>query len=350
MATIADGGGPGQIIDTVVDGNGSGTGTGTVEDGNDVLTVQQALAVQPVRADSRTLHLESMDGSVVIPLNVDADRVLLPGATGLGLSPLSVVTATTPGMRGSWLQEIDVLEREVFLPLEFASEQSHAEFLANIAELRALIAQWDSVTIGQTGTFRLVANSVFGERVLDVIYKSGWEGNWGAGNSGVSWEKVPLTLVAVDPYWRDREPTEIEYSATPGATFLGTGDGTNPWPRRITPSVVVGSDMEIAVDGEVPVWPEIEINGPAASAIVQYPGTDVELRSGVPDGSTLWLVSDPRARSATLDSAIAWELISMGATMAPLLPGVNAVSVILATTGEGTSLIVRWTPGYESAW
>jgi hypothetical protein len=340
----------------VIDGNGTATGfidanidTGNVIDGNDLPYVPpvEPPCIAPV--DSRQLWLESLDGSVVVQLNT-VEQLLLGGATGLELPPLDVVTATTPGMPGSWLQEINVLEREVFLPLEFASESSHADFLANLAVLRGLIAGWDTITTGQTGTFRLVAQSVYGQRVLDVTYKDGWTGSLGAGNSGPQWEKIGLTLVAVDPYWRDRNPVELRFTATQGPVFLGDGDNTNPWPRQISASTVIGNQMKVLVDGDVPVWPEVELDGPVSEATVTYPGTNVSIPTGVVDGQTFLLVSDPRARSARLNGAVAWSKISLGATVAPLMPGVNTVNVEVGTSGTNTGLVLRWTPGHKSSW
>jgi hypothetical protein len=340
---------------TIIDGGNAFSVFTTVLDGGDASTVfvdPFPPPPQPImpRSDTRMLWLESMDGSTVLPLNVDVDMLLLAGATGLMLPPLDVITSTTPGMVGSWLQQVNVLEREVFLPLEFASEQSQADFMSKLTQLAGLVSGWDSVQVGQTGTFRLGASSPLGERLLDVTYKSGWEGNWGGTNSGAMWEKIGLTLVAVDPYWRARNPTVLQYKAPANnPVFLGSGDNSHPWPRQISASVVIGNNMPVQVDGDVPVWAVVEIDGLVSEAAISWNGTSVAVPGGVPDGSELVLTTDPRARSARLDGSIAWSQITMGATFAPLIPGTNLVSLEVGTSGPDTGLTLQWIPGWRSA-
>lgn len=344
-----------------LDGNGDGTDVidgGTpatpadqqfdIVDGNVLILIGDPSAVSE-DDETREMHIESLDGSLVIPLNVDVDRILKAGATGLGLPPLDVVTSTTPGMPGSWLQEVNVLEREVFIPLEFGSDKDQADMLAKLKQLRELV--WPgAVNIGDLGTFLLVCNSPAGERILTVTYKSGWEGTWGGADSGINWESFGLTLVAVDPYFRDRNPTNISYTATPGEVFLGDGDNSTPWPRQLSQSVVIGQGMQVVVQGDVPVWPKFVFTGPVNLADVTFPGTDVSVPNGIADESTLTLITDPRARSARLDGAIAWSAVAMGSTFAPLNPGMNIVNVEIGTFGADTGLLLEWTPGYKNPW
>jgi hypothetical protein len=347
MADVIDGNG--SDATAVVDGNNDLSTAAGIYDGNDV-AVEIVIPPTPVQiVESRRIWLESMDGSTVIDLNGGGGAFLRPGATGLQLPPLDVVTSVTPGMPGSYLEEVNVQERPVFLPLGFTSSAGQADFFAKLAVLRSFI-DWDDVTIGQTGMFRIGVSSLLGERLLDVVYKSGWEGTESPPDSGSDWAVFPLNLVAVDPYWRQRDPVELPFSAAAGPVFLGSGDGSNPWPRQISASTVIGSNMAIPVDGDVPVWPEIQIDGPVSAATVTYPGTSIVVPSGVNDSSTLVLVTDPRFRSARLDGAIAWSSITLGSTVVPLKPGVNKMSVTVGTSGAGTGLILRWTPGWKTPW
>lgn len=340
----------------IIDGNGStvdvlDANTSSVDlliDGNDSPPQPYPIGnpgyVSPV-VDQRQVTIESLDGSVVIPLNVGVEEILIGGATGLQLPPLDVVTGTTPGMPGSWLQEQNVLEREVFLPLAFASEESQLDFFARMARLRGVLWTNDELDVNDVGTFRLVFTSSESERILNVTYRSGFEGTWGAGSSGSTWEKIPLTLVAVDPFFRNRNASVLPITVTDGEVFL-SDDDANGWPRAISPSITVGNNMVIDVDGEVPVWPVIRVQGPGSVASVVYPGTNVQIPTGVIDGQELVLVTDPRSRSARLNGAIAWSKITLGSTMAPLLPGRNTVNIVVGTTGPNSGLVIEWTPGY----
>lgn len=345
-----DGGTWGAVVVDTIDGNG--TPGGDIIDGNGAPTVQpdpEPPTPEPTYpAEIRAFWLESLDGSVVVPLSGEG-RVLMPGATGLELPPRSVVTSSTPGLPGASLREVNYLERDVFLPLAFHSWESQSEFFGRLAELRSLLSSWGDV-LGETGTFRLGVNSYDGHRLLDVVYKAGWEGTLGGSDSGRDWELVPLNLVAVSPFWRSREQISKHYAAVPGPAFLGTGDNSNPWPRRISSSRTIGTNMPIPVKGDVPVWPEFTFTGPIPSVSITYPGTNISIPGGVPDGSVLRLVTDPRAQSARLDGAIAWGRINMGATFSPLLPGTNRVSIALATDSADAGLDLSWYTQWESAW
>jgi hypothetical protein len=324
----------------IIDGNGPDVTEALVASGPSVIP----------RADTRTVTLESLDGSIVIPLNTDTERIVLGGVTGVGLPPRDVGMDSSPGMAGSTLQEITVRQREVFIPLKFASDSSQADFFAKLAELRALIDPTTDVEVGSVGTFRLVVGSLLGERLLTVVYSSGWEGNWGGDASGARWEKFGLTLIAVDPYWRARKSVELTYKAAPGGVFLGSGDNTHPWPRRLAASVVVGAGMQVPIEGDVAAWPEVELHGPAPFASLAWPGTSVVMPTGVPDGSTLLLRTDERVRSARLDGVIAWSRIQFGATFLPLRPGVNTIDVELGSSGAGAELTLRYTPAFKTAY
>lgn len=340
---IIDGGYPGSAVIDVIDGSED---TDEIIDGNDAPSIPAPPV--PLR-ESRIVSLESFDGSIVLPLTGRAGRILLPGATGLELPPIDVVRQSTPGMPGGWLEEINVLERPIFLPVAFHSIVSQAEFFAKLAELREVVTDWDNIEIGQTGTFRLVVSSLLGERVLDVTYTEGWDAALGT-NSGSDWEKFGLNLVAVAPYWRQRNPLERNFSLTPGKPFLGDGSGANPWPRRLSSSVAGSGGLRVTVDGDVSVWPELEVTGPVASAGISYPGTSVMIPLGLSAGETLTLITDPRARSARLGGQIAWDQVNYDATFSPLRRGDNRISMLITGASDDAAIRIRWTPQWKAAY
>ncbi|MBT1630460.1 phage tail family protein [Curtobacterium flaccumfaciens pv. oortii] len=324
----------------IVDGNGAGPD----------VSFPTTPPILP-RADTRVYWLESMDGQTIIPLNVDAERILMPGATGLELPPVDVATLVTPGVPGSQLQEITIGEREVFLPMKFASDESQEAFFVQLNELRGLLtgSWWRKVT-GLTGTFRLGVSSSAGERLLDVTYKSGMEGAHGGADSGTRWQKFGLTLVAADPFWHAREKTVKTFTVQSGEVFLADGSGSAPWPRSLTSAVVIGNGMQMDVDGDVPVWIDMDVTGPATLASVEFPGTNVVMSSSIPDGEALSLVTHPLRRSARLGGQVAWSKFTFNSTFAPLMPGRNSVNIALNSSGDGTSLTVSWFNQWLSAW
>lgn len=352
MATLIDGGGPSSAFADILSGGILLDSTVDIVDGNGTGNEVPFPTTPPIlpREDTRVYWFESMDGSVVIPLNVDAERILMPGATGLYLPPVDVVTATTPGVPGSWIQEENILEREVFLPMKFASDRSQEEFFAELDELRGLVtANWFTPRVGRTGSFRLGVASSKGERLLDVTYKSGMEGAAGGSDGGTRWQKFGLTLVAADPFFHAREKTSYTYQVDAGEVFLSSTDA-NSWPRALSASTVIGNGMEMFVAGDVPAWIDMDVTGPATLASVTYPGTNVVMNSAIAAGSELSLVTHPRRRSARLNGSVAWSKIAFNSTFAPLMPGSNTVNVAMNSSGDGTSMTVSWLEGWVSAW
>ncbi|MGU3409109.1 phage distal tail protein [Microbacterium sp. M1A1_1b] len=349
MATLISGGLVGEDIEDILDASPIGIDDyvdGNIPDGPGGPTSPPILG----REDTRTIWFESLDGLTILPLNVDVDRILTGGATGLQMPPLDVVTIKTPGPDGgSTVHEVNVLEREIFLPLKFASEQSHDDFLTKLDEFRTLIStgMW-SVQPGTTGLFRLGVSSSRGTRLIDVTYREGWSGSWGGTESGTRWEKIGLSLLAAEAYFHDRDYTSFTFQVADGEVFLSSTDD-NGWPRALSPSTVIGNGMPMQVRGTVPAWIEMIVDGPASLASVTFPGTDIRMTSTIPDASELVLITEPRRRSARLDGAVAWSKIAMTSTFAPLMPGPNLMNVALDTSGEGTALTVRWRERYLSA-
>lgn len=344
---IISGGNSSLVIDDIIDGNAPVDGDRI--DGNDAPF--QAIAV-PAPFDTRRVWLESLDGTVILPLTDEDDdrRVLLTGVQGMELPPVDVIRTTNPFIAGSTIREVNVLEREIFLPMRFETRSSQVEFLNLLAELRGVVWPGFSVGVGALGTFRLCVSSPVGDRVIDVTYLEGWEGDWSTDAAGEDFERFGLRLLAVDPFFRNRDYTETVYQVdNSGEVFLSDSDD-DAWPRALSASVVIGNGMLMRVEGDVPVWMEMVVNGPAASAGVTFPGTNAQVPGGVAAGSELVLITDPRGRSARLDGAVGWDRIAMGATFAPLQPGVNTVNVALLSGGDGTALTVRWREGWLSAW
>lgn len=346
---LIDGGLPESVADVVYDGGDPSSTPDVVIDGGSPTPYVPPTPPTPVGAtDRRRVWLESLDGSVVIPLTDGMDWSLQSNVTGLQLPPIEVIRSQTPGVPGSTNQEVRVDERLIYLPLLFRTQNSQEYFLTQLTQLRGLI--WPgSLSLGSAGTFRLCVSSPLGERVMDVVYTDSWTGDFSSDVSGATWEKFGLTLLAVDPFFHPRDYVTRTYTADAGTVFL-SDDDAYPWPRSISASVVIGSNMPIVVDGDVPVWVEGIVDGPTTEVDFSFTGTSVQLLTGVPSGSRFSLVTDPRARSARLDGVVAWDRITMGSTMAPLQPGTNLVNVQVGTSGEGTGLTLRWKPGYLSAW
>jgi hypothetical protein len=309
------------------------------------------------------LTLESLDGSRKIVLDGVSGWTHLPGATGLEMPPVDVVTSSVPGVAGSMLQEVRVEERPVFIPIDAASPDSkRVTHQAMLNSIRSLV---DPLS----GQFRVVC----GDRQLTLVYTEGLEGSFGASDFGLYWRKFGLKALACQPFAEGRTEQSVEFRlAVGGQPFLGVAGGTDvPWgTRQITSSALIGDNMRVLVESEVPVYPTVELvnsmdsfTGAMELEDPSQPGTgwSVSVPGGVLPGYTLRLVTDPRSRSIRMgvgDPATnpAWTgelaagLVERGSTLRPFYPGVNLMNVAAPGGTEDTRIRITWRNLYRSLW
>lgn len=307
------------------------------------------------------LVLESMNGSVSIPLDNTVGWVRMPGTLGLEMQPIEIISKRIPGVPGAIVTDVRVQERPIFVPIYGHSTDSRVDYLQMMDQLRNLI---DPLT----GSFKLVGTTARTTREMVVTYEGGLEGADGADERGHSWCKVGLKLTAHDPFPRDRTDRSLEFRVVNTAVpFLGVVGGTDtPWPASLSSTLVVGEGMEIRITSEVPIYPDLTLIGAmdsfagTLSPVVTAPdGSErvlddqawaVDIPTGIPDGSTFKLITNPRSRSARLDGALAAGRIARGSTLRPFYPGLNVLDVAAPGGTDATRIILSWREKYRSLW
>lgn len=307
------------------------------------------------------LLLESMDGSVRIPLDGTTGWIRLPGATGLEMPPYEVITEYLPGVPGGVVTDVRVEPRSVFVPIYCGGESNHLTYLGMMNLLRKLVDP-------TVGTFKLVGKTELGERELVVRYISGLEGQDGIDAQGLAWAKFGLTATAHEPFARAREDRTLEFRMAPTETpFLGVVGGTDaPFPGMLSSGSVIGSGMAVTIGADVPVFPNLTLVGPMdsftgtlAPTVLGPDGTiitltdqewNVQIPPGVPGGQTLKMVTDPRARSVRLDGALAAGRVALGSTLRPFYPGQNTLTVVAPGGTDATRIFLSWRELYRSLW
>jgi len=308
-----------------------------------------------------TIVLESMDGSVRIPLDNTMGWIRMPGATGLKMPPYRLIANPIPGVAGSNLEDVRVEERPVFIPIYCRSATSQQSHLEMLDQLYSLIDP-------TVNSFKIVGETSRGARELIVTYDGGLEGADGGDSEGLSWCKVGLKAVAHEPFARAREDRRLEFRVISNTVpFLGAVGGTDsPFPAMLSTTSVIGNGMEIEIESEVPVYPTLELIGTMSSftgtlsPIVTLPGGaemviegqvwSVEVPLGVAAGSSLKLVTDPRARSIRLDGALAAGRVARGSSLRPFYPGLNVLDVAAPGGNDDTRIILSWRDLYRSLW
>jgi hypothetical protein len=310
----------------------------------------------------RRMVLESLDRSQTIPLDGSTGWWRMDGAVGLEMPPVDVARVAIPGVAGSSLNDVRVLERPIFLPLFTTSPGDAETHLAMLDAFRALV---DPLT----GAFRIIGATDRGEREMLAVYLDGLEGATGRSESGTYWRKIGVNAVACEPFARARTNRVVEFATGASDTpFLGVVGGTDaPWPGSLGASTVIGNNMPVRVSAEVPVYPTLDLVGPMTS----FAGTltpqisdqawSVNIPNGVPAGQTLRLVTDPRARSFRLGAgdpadtpnwsgSLAAGRVARGSTLRPFLPGLNTLSVAAPGGTEATRIRLSWRELYRSLW
>lgn len=321
-------------------------------------TTTVARTAAPRREPPPRLSLESLDGTRRIPLDESTGWKALAGATGLDMPPFDVVTEGVPGVPGSVLQEVLTEERPVFIPIKVTAPDR--QFVTEQALLHSMMQLVDPLL----GEFLVVASTARGERELKVVYTDGLRGDYGVDQFGMYWRKIGLTALACDPFAQSRVDRRVEFRATSvGTPFIGPVGGSNAtWPGALVSSTVIGLGMGVEVASEVPVFPTLDLVGPMDSFEGSMStGWSVSVPDGVPAGSTLRLVTDPRARSIRLGvgdpsttpswaGVLAAGAVARGSTLRPFHPGLNLLDVVAPGGADETRIRLTWREKFRPLW
>lgn len=312
-------------------------------------SVQAAPPAPQAGYESRRLWLESWDGSVVLPLPLDDyahDMVAQRGLLGLGVNPTDIVTAGTPGVPGTRVVDVVTPERMVVLPVAFLREDQ-AGLWATIQELRDVT---DPEGMTPDGNFRLVCASSSGTRQLGLAYRSGLEGE---DQEYDGTDVAVIEAVAPQPYAEDRyDQTKTFRLATVLDPFLAPAGTDYPWgTRRLSPSTITGTGTPLEMFSAVPLYPVIELTGPADSVlIVGGNGLRIDIPDGIPGGATLRMDTDPRRKSIRLDGELAAGMLARGSRLVPFGLGTTFVDVDAPGATADTLLRLTWRGLHRGLW
>lgn len=305
--------------------------------------VQQNLIVTEFdpRTESRTLAFRDLNGNYPFSLS-DGSFVFGPDSEGIDMPPREIVTRAIPGLEGERLAEIKVGPREVFLPLTIHSD-SHYEHLDKRDQLARLFnhRQVDYRTLD--GTLDLVANSIRGERSLRCVYVDGMTSGR-APNERSHWQKLGVTLRAVRPYWIGAPWSTPEIRLPSPVAWFGT------FPGGITSGNAIGGTVTVTVEGDAESWTNVDIVGPAVSAVITGPGFRLTIPDGLVAGEVFRLQSDPRNRTALFDGVKNWTRVGPSDRYSPLNPGDRLFKFTLTGATAETMVRMSGATSFERPW
>lgn len=263
-----------------------------------------------------TLAYQSPDGETLTML-------MLTGTTGRMMPPATVTTVAVPAGNGSRYLGSYHAERAVAVPVVIPGSLTDRDTLRDWARIL-------DPTRGE-GTLSVVQGAWAG-RQLSCVYETGLDTF-----SEASGDLNTGTLVfrAAWPYWSDGLEQEIDVAQNVSAYHT--------WFPFLP--LVLGASSAFAVFnidniGDVAAWPIVRATGPGVDLTVTNTTTGYtwQVAGTIPAGQILEVDTRPGAKSVELDGANAFYQLTPDSALWPLAPGVNNVSVALASS-TGASLI-----------
>ncbi|MFF2650393.1 phage tail protein [Streptomyces sp. NPDC058045] len=267
---------------------------------------------------------------------------LAEGVSGLGAAPYTLTSDPHP-RGGARLRHVQPQPRTIVWPL-LVKAVDHTGFVRN---WRALARAFTRTLRDGPGLLE-VARPDGSVRHIAVYYQEGWDGR-GQTATGITWDSAVVTLWCEDPYWVDVIPQTIHRSYGVGEDFL------EPYPS-ISSGQVLGATTLIN-PGDVDVWPQWRITGPASLITFTREDTGDSFTlnpSAVGHGDLLagqqvTVSTDPPAvryqDGANWVGSLDWP----GAVLWSLPPGQTPVTFQLAGAEVGSAVDLTYYPRYETA-
>ena len=266
---------------------------------------------------------------------------LQTGNLGFEVAPSGLHTSGVPGADGEVVEGTSTPSRPVLIPV-LVSTADQAEQQRVVQALRDLT---DPARMTPDGSFRLVCRSLAGTRRLNLAYESGLEGAGGVLPRVVTY---PISARAVQPWAQDQTERHRAFDLVQDdAPFLG-----GVWGEiYLVSSAIAGADTPIVMESDVPVYPTIDLTGPATSVLITGDnGLRIDVPDGVAGGSTLRIVTDPRRSQVRLDGVPAAGMIARGSRAAPFTRGTTRIDVAAPGADPSTKLRLTWRGQHRSLW
>ncbi|MCX5562711.1 phage tail protein [Streptomyces sp. NBC_00038] len=273
---------------------------------------------------------------------------LADGVSGLGAAPYALTSDAHP-RGGARLRYVQPQARAIVWPL-YVYGETHDEF----------VGRWRALATAFTRTLRENPDGTRTPGVLEiarpdgtrrhvrVFYQEGFEGR-GTKGSGIVSDAAALTLWCEDPYWFD--PVDVSVHQETGAlsSFF------TPYPT-VSSSQVLGATT-VKNPGDVTVWPQWTVTGPASLITFTHEGTGESFtvdptavgHGNLLAGQQVTITTDPPSVRYQDGSNWVGALDWPSAVLWGLAPGDNPVTFQLDGSGPGSAVDLTYNPRYETA-
>ncbi|KAF4408653.1 phage tail family protein [Streptomyces lycii] len=273
-----------------------------------------------------------------------AQFALAEGVSGLGAAPYTLTTDPHP-RGGSRLRHAQPQARTIVWPL-LVRGSNHTEFTAN---WRAMAKAFTRTLRDGPGVLE-VARPDGTRRRIEVYYAEGFDGR-GQHATGITWDSAVITLWCEDPYWEDVNPVSVvrEYGGAGEDFFV-------PYPS-VSSGQVLGATT-VTNPGDVQVWPEWAITGPASlvtftnsdsgESFVLDPNATGVAHGALLAGESVTVSTDPPSVRYQDGSNWVASLNWPSAQLWPLPPGETPVTFQLDGASAGSRVDLVYYPRYET--
>lgn len=261
------------------------------------------------------------DGTV-FTLEVDWD------VSGRFMPPIRFVSEGVPGQPGEFFREADHEPRDFVMTVDLTA--------ANDVALRTLLRSFVASMDPKRGPGKIRVTSPLGDqREITCWYSAGLEMEEKLGNSGPDWQRVPLKMRALDPYWYDVNPTSKTFTvATLVPSFFPI------FPLKLTASELAVDD-NIDNTGDVDAWPVWTVNGPGAGIKLSNLTTGKAVYFPdlvLVDGQQLVVDTRPGVKSTVIDETTnAYSALSQSSSLWSLERGVNIIRLEMSGADDEMS-------------
>lgn len=267
---------------------------------------------------------------------------------GLGAVERQLVTADSPWIDGTEVDDDYALPQSIFLPITMWAD-TRDEMLAKLRNFQASMRTRKPGNVVAPGELELAQAD--GRRFRVRCHYRGGLPNEETLQSGgdTNWVRFTLELFAPDPYWYGAEAKTLSWVFSDPTPFLG-----NPFlPLNISAAQVIG-DAQIINEGTEDAYGTWRVTGPGTALILTNPGSGETLtvNGSIPGGQVLTIVTDPFKGDISLQPAGTdwWPNLADGSKLWAIPPGTTEVSLTLTGAASGSRIDFEFYEKFGSPW
>jgi hypothetical protein len=179
-------------------------------------------------------------------------------------------------------------------------------------------------------------------RSIDVRYSAGWDGATTV-NTRQDFERIPLTLLALEPYFRGA-PLDVKWVTETGAKPL-VDTASVFFPVQLASSQVLGA-VDIVNVGDVAAYATWTVTGPGGPVTISSGEVGFTIDTTLAGGDVL--VADGRAGTLrTAAGADAYQLFGPAPKLWLIPPKTSTATVAMGSAGAGSQIVLTYVPRFK---